>query len=395
VRFRLYPEKEMLREAVTNLCTENNNNPVLDYFAAVPAWDQTSRLNTMLHTYLGAADTPLNAAYGRKFMCAIVRRAKSPGCKWDHELVLQGRQGLRKSWFCEDLAVARDLFTDTGEVGSSIKEQMEAMMGKQIIEFPEKVGNSEKVREKAKAMQTRKIDSARLAYDRYTTDAPRSSVNIATVNPGGYLNDPTGERRYWHVNVTAYDRDAFLRDKEQLYAEALVREPDEGLWLDTDDLLRAHDAVTATVKVPNAYIEMLEELRGTWWENTHFEKAVDEVHVRRYGEIRVSTDAVRARLGLANLDVLRLKTIGTQITEAMMALGWSKGSTARRCSHAKNAKTRHYFYRRLPNWYGPILEDFGAVDEISEEAQQEINDTAREQVEMPLPRARAKDDVPF
>jgi predicted P-loop ATPase len=87
-------------------------NPVVDYFDGLPAWDLEPRLDTMMHKYLGADDTKLNAAIGRKLMGAIVRRGKHPGCKWDYEPMLQGPQGIRKSMWCEDLAVDPDLFTD-------------------------------------------------------------------------------------------------------------------------------------------------------------------------------------------------------------------------------------------------------------------------------------------
>ena len=65
------------------------------------------------------------------------------------------------------------------------------------------------------------------------------------------MNDPTGERRYWHVAVAYYGGNAFLADKDQLYAEAVHREPSENLWLDTPELKAAHDAVVASAKEPN------------------------------------------------------------------------------------------------------------------------------------------------
>jgi hypothetical protein len=81
-----------------------------------------------------------------------------------------------------------------------------------------------------------------------------------------YLNDPTGERRYWHAAVTKYDREAFLADKDQLYAEAVVREPKERLWLDTPELVKAHDAIVATAKEPNTLVDDLADLVGEMWE---------------------------------------------------------------------------------------------------------------------------------
>lgn len=105
-------------------------------------------------------------------------------------------------------------------------------------------------------------------------------------NEDHYLNDPTGERRYWHTPVTYYDREAFLADKDQLYAEAVALEPTENLWLDTPELVAAHDAVVAAAKEPNELVDMLTSLKGEVW------------HVDGKDEERVSTADIRLELGM-------------------------------------------------------------------------------------------------
>ena len=328
--FRLYPSAEETREAVTCACRDNKSNPVLDYFSKLK-WDGQPRLDMLLHKYLRADDTPLNSAFSVKMMCAIVRRAKQPGCKFDHQLVLQGAQGVRKSTFCEDLAVFPDLFTDAGDLGADIKQLMEVGLGKQIIEFPEHAGHSPAKRDKNKATLTRKVDRARMAYAHFATDAPRQWVPLSTINPGGYLNDPTGERRYWHVAAEKYDRDGFLADKDQLYAEAVVREPQENLWLDTPELEAAHDAVVTTVKEPNALVDQLANLRGEVWA------------VNGGNEERISVADISAKLGLMGVDLVRIHGLGRRISDAMMELEWEKAPGTLRCRKGQDPVTG---YRR-------------------------------------------------
>ena len=310
-KFRLYPKIEETREAITYACHYNKTNPVLDYFNRLK-WDGKPRLDRMLPNYLGADDTPLNAGIGRKMMCAIVRRAKQPGCKFDHQPVLQSPQGRKKSMFCEDLAVSPDLYTDAGDLSGTIKEQMEIIQGKQIIEFPELAGYSRATREHNKAMLSRKVDRARLSYAHYATDAPRSSIPLATTNEDHYLNDPTGERRYWHVAVRFYDREAFFRDKDQLYAEAVAREPNESLWLDTFELVAAHDAIVANAKEPNELVDLLADLHGEAW------------HVDGKDEERVSTADIRAHLGMKPADAVRAHNTGRRIFDASEQLMYAK-----------------------------------------------------------------------
>jgi hypothetical protein len=338
IKFRLYPGAAEMREAITNACHDNKSNPVLDYFDGLK-WDQMPRLDKLSHKYLGADDTPLNAAISRKVMCAIVRRVKKPGCKFDHQWVLQGIQGIKKSMFCEDLAVFPDLYTDAGDLSGSIKDQMDILQGKQIIEYPELAGFGRATRERNKASLSRKSDRARLSYGHYATDAARRSVAIATTNEGQYLNDPTGERRYWHVAMTHYDRDAFRADKDQIYAEAVEREPAENLWLDTDELVAAHDAMVATIKAPNELVDLLADIRGEVWMGNGKK------------EERISTADIRNTLFMNPADAARSHNIGQRIADAMKTLGWTKAPGTLRC-HKDHQPTKGYT-RPMPFGAGP------------------------------------------
>lgn len=338
-QFKFYPEKVQTQEAVTIACHYNKRDPVLDYFKGLE-WDGTPRLAKMLTKYLGAPDTPLNDAFSVKTMCAIVRRAKNPGCKYDQELVLQGKQEIRKSTFCEDLAVAPDLYTDAGDLGAAIKDQIDITQGKQIIEFPERAGHSDRARDRNKASLSRKVDRARLSYAHYATDTPRRWIGIATCNPGGIYSDPTGERRYWHVAASNYDRDGFMAVKDQLYAEAVALEPGEKLYLDTEGLKAAHDIIVSEAKEDNELVDVLSGLKGEIWDLGGCKR-----------EERVSTADVRCVLGMLPSDALRSHNAGRRIAEAMMTLNWTKAQGRLRCHKGDHPTTG--YTRPLPFSPGP------------------------------------------
>jgi predicted P-loop ATPase len=88
--------KDNIADAATELCLENRFDPIVDYLDSLD-WDGTPRLDAWLITYLGADDTPINRAIGKLTLVAAVRRARKPGCKFDHILVLEGSEGTMKS----------------------------------------------------------------------------------------------------------------------------------------------------------------------------------------------------------------------------------------------------------------------------------------------------------
>jgi putative DNA primase/helicase len=89
-----------------------------------------------------------------------------------------------------------------------------------------------------KSFITRRDDRFRPPYGKYMVDRPRQCVFAGSVNPaGGYLKDPTGARRFWPVACGVIDLKALGRDRDQLWAEALVRFRDGAVWwLETPEL---------------------------------------------------------------------------------------------------------------------------------------------------------------
>ncbi|MEJ2117256.1 MAG: virulence-associated E family protein, partial [Alphaproteobacteria bacterium] len=199
-------------------------HPLKDYLDSLQ-WDGVKRLDKWLHTYLGVEDTELNTIYGRKHLIAAVRRIRQPGAKYDTMLVLQGRQGRGKSSAVRALCPSEDYFTDNLGVGADQKAIIEVTTGKWLVELAELDGMGKRDASTVKAMISRQVDGARLAYGRSSTERPRQFVLIGTCNDSQYLRDTTGNRRFWPVTIgDAYDPDEavtrLIQDRDQLWAEA-------------------------------------------------------------------------------------------------------------------------------------------------------------------------------
>ena len=222
-KYGFYPNENITREAITVRGREHQFNSVADWLAGLE-WDGTHRVDTMLSTYLGAKNNKFNRAIARKLMCAMVRRAREPGTKFDHMVILEGEQDIGKSRFCADLAGGAELFNDTPILNKEPKAQMEAVEGKWVVEIAELQGMRKAEIEKVKAFVSRMCDRERKAYARFRAEVPRTCVFIGTTNAEYYLKDVTGNRRFWPVRVDRYDHTAFMRDRNQIFAEAVVLE---------------------------------------------------------------------------------------------------------------------------------------------------------------------------
>lgn len=218
--------KSTVSDALLALAVQKGNrfHPVREYLDCVqPDWDKIKRLDKLVPYYLNAADTPLNRAMGRKWMIAGVRRTRKPGTKFDAILTLRGEQGTGKSTFFRLLGTPRgmNLFSDSMDVGAGAKETIESMSGVWVAEFPELSKLNAKEVEQVKRAASAQVDRARLNYDKYSSVVPRQFVCGATVNEEHFLRDPTGNRRFWVVEV-GLTREKELTPKviDQLWAEA-------------------------------------------------------------------------------------------------------------------------------------------------------------------------------
>jgi predicted P-loop ATPase len=154
-----------------------------------------------------------------------VRRIRQPGCKFDEMLVLeQPMQGTDKSSALAILAVQDDWFTDDLPLNVESQKVIETLRGRWIVEAAELSGMKKADVEHLKAMLSRRIDRARMAYGRLPIEAPRQCIIVGTTNKLEYLRDTTGNRRYWPVQVQLFDLAALRRDRDQLWAEAAARE---------------------------------------------------------------------------------------------------------------------------------------------------------------------------
>lgn len=207
----------------------NRRHPVKEWLAKVE-WDRVPRIDTFLRDYMSAENTEFNRSASANFFVAMIARVFAPGCKVDNMVVLEGGQGVRKSSALK--ALCGKWFTECNEPISngSNKDFYAILQGKMLVEIAELDSFSRADILRIKAIITTATDRYRPAYGRIAQNFPRTSVFVGTTNEEEYLADPTGGRRFWPVRIGSIRLDDIARDRDQLFAEALVRYKAKPIW---------------------------------------------------------------------------------------------------------------------------------------------------------------------
>lgn len=213
------PKTSEVEEAVKNVADLASSHPIRDYLNGL-AWDKEERLGRFLADVSESEQDPeyLRLA-SRKFFIGSVARIFKPGCKMDTMLILEGKQGKRKSSFIEMMYSPWSI-SSTFDIRS--KEGFQFIQGLWAVEFAELDAMNRAESTAAKQFITSPVDRFRPPFGRLVKDYPRQCVFLGTTNDKQYLNDPTGNRRYWPLECPTVNFEYAQRVRDQLWAEAVV-----------------------------------------------------------------------------------------------------------------------------------------------------------------------------
>jgi predicted P-loop ATPase len=219
----LRTSREDVAGMVLRIAKRDSYSPVVDYLNRVSRQygNDSSILDKLAARYLGT-DEPLHQTMLRKFVIQAVTRAYEPGCKADYVLVLQGKEGYRKSTFLKTLA-SQDWFDDSmGRMSDA--DEARKLHCTWILEWAEiETILTQKGDSKAKSFITTTIDKVRPVWGASVQPLKRQSVFTGSTNELQFLNKGTGNRRFWVVPVTCkIDTDRLLEERDQIWAAAVA-----------------------------------------------------------------------------------------------------------------------------------------------------------------------------
>ena len=224
--------KELAVDCLVQIAHENLYDPVTLYLDHVAATVPPAYIGGLATAYLRPSDAGPDkppTLYDEMLRCTLigaVRRAFEPGSKHDTATVLMGDQGARKSSFWS--ALGGPFFSDAlGDCTS--KDDLMILHRSWIMEWAELDSiMGRRHAGQVKAFLSQSTDLFRVPYGKSTEAFPRRGIIVGSTNRStGFLQDDTGNRRFWVIPTTCtesnpIDTATLMAERDAIWAAAVI-----------------------------------------------------------------------------------------------------------------------------------------------------------------------------
>ena len=198
-----YSSRPDIEETYTVLASENSYHPVMDYLDRL-TWNGEDNSAELASYFLDEHDL-FDVWLRRWLIGAVARVAAFPRGQQNRMLVMDGAQDLGKSYFVRWLAADVPDLHHEAAIHPDNKDDVMRRWGVWIWEAAE-LGSTVRRsdREALKAFISQEHVRERKPYGHADIVLPAMTSFIGTINHdgSGFLNDPTGSRRYMTTTVT-------------------------------------------------------------------------------------------------------------------------------------------------------------------------------------------------
>lgn len=217
------------QEFITAIADQNLYNPAITWIRSIP-WDGRSRLPDFYATVKATGEDQdpniklLKEILLRRWLISAVAALFEPrGVSAHGVLVFQGTQYMGKTaWFKRLVPQDKGLTAD----GMMLKPDDKDSIGQALSFWLVELGELDATFRKAdiaqlKAFVTRDKDVFRKPYMPKPSEFARRTIFFASVNDSRFLQDTTGNRRFWTIGCESLDYSHNV-DMQQLWAEVFA-----------------------------------------------------------------------------------------------------------------------------------------------------------------------------
>lgn len=206
-------------EMTSAIAAQNPYCPVQTYIES-DAWDGVSRISDFCNQIQTPNVSMAHFLIKKWLLQAVAAVYETKGLSGAGVLVFTGAQGVGKTRFYRDLTSGiTDVFLEGAILNPDDKDSVFTACSHWIVELGELDATFKKSElAQLKAFLTKNIDTLRKPYAKKDSTFPRRTVFAGTVNDYEFLHDPTGNRRYWPLEIITINRDTTI-NYQQLWAE--------------------------------------------------------------------------------------------------------------------------------------------------------------------------------
>lgn len=207
-----------LNDFMIAISDKNKYNPVREWIRS-KEWDGKDRIAELCSTIKAKNEEAKNLFIRRWLLTAVAAVDLPEGLDAAGALVLQGPQGLGKTWWIRKLCPMPGIVKTGMWLNPKDRDSLMQAIRYWIVELGELGATFRSTDiEILKAVLTNENDILRRPYGENSQIYPRRTVFAASVNESIYLYDKTGNRRFWTVECT-FINSYHQIDMQQLWAE--------------------------------------------------------------------------------------------------------------------------------------------------------------------------------
>lgn len=216
-----------MRKALHTRAAQNKYHPVKLYLDGL-LWDGEKHFDALMDHLSVSSEGA--AVFWRKFLIGSI--AKALAGEQNYMLILLGAQGKGKSRLVRWLCPLPQLFHE-GPISPDNKDDQIKLLETWLWEVAELDSTTKRAERSAlKHFITMRNVGVRVPYGRYAINKTAVASMIGTINEDGtgFLNDPTGDRRFVVVHLDDIDWNYTEIDRDQLWAELYAAYCDGETW---------------------------------------------------------------------------------------------------------------------------------------------------------------------
>jgi predicted P-loop ATPase len=284
-------------------------NPVQEWITSLP-WDGVDRLGAFYATVVAEDDFPAEfkkILMKRWMISSVAAVFKSSGFHCRGVLTFSGKQGLGKTSWLNSLVLDQNLRSEVVLTGhcldASNKDSKMTAISNWLVELGEVESTLKKELPVLKSFITNDMDIFRRPYAAVDSTFPRRTVFFASVNDTNFLNDITGNSRWWTIPVQSINHQHGL-DMQQVFAQIKENCYDKGeqWWLTNEEeaqltvLNKDAEVISPIRELTVAYLNRAKGEETNFLSATHFLQILKIEHPKA-GQIKEVRAILKEHLG--------------------------------------------------------------------------------------------------